>query len=189
MTAPVSAHRLPLRRGATARRRTGVGHRRRDLRRRLPALLPAAALWQQLRLPDAVPGTAGPEAAPLGGHGRPDHAGAGLRGHRPGRASPRRTSTPDQPVPRPDNEPAAANAQVGCWPHFCGHPGSAVRGRPHACGYPGRTSAATVAADLRPNPDIPTDTPPPPPPERRGERHRQRVGRSTPSRPGFPWSS
>jgi hypothetical protein len=39
---------------------------------------------------------------------------------------------------------------------------------------PGRTSAATVAADLRPNPEIPTDTPPPPTPERRGDRHRAR---------------
>jgi len=46
-------------------------------------------------------------------------------------------------------------------------------GRTHAA-TPGRTDAATVAADLRPNPDIPTDTPPPPTPERRGERHRQR---------------
>ncbi|MGH8774431.1 MAG: helix-turn-helix domain-containing protein [Jiangellaceae bacterium] len=39
---------------------------------------------------------------------------------------------------------------------------------------PGRTGAATVAADLRPNPEIPTDIPPPPTPARHADRHRAR---------------
>ena len=39
---------------------------------------------------------------------------------------------------------------------------------------PGRTGAATVAADLRPNPEIPTDTPPPPTPARHADRQRAR---------------
>jgi hypothetical protein len=46
-------------------------------------------------------------------------------------------------------------------------------GRTHAA-TPGRTAAATVAADLRPNPEISTDTAPPPTPARRGEGHPRR---------------
>jgi hypothetical protein len=131
--------RHPPCRGTAVRDRARMGHRRTRLRRRVPPLLAAASLREQHRLPDAL--AANP------GLVRVEHRRCGEQ-FLSNRYHVRTTAPAHTPTIDGGGRISAAT--------------------PESPKLGGRTSAARVAADVRPNPKILTDKVPPPPPSRVG---------------------